>query len=334
MDSVSTIRIKVSETSDPSIAGVDTVRIRDPFDLDIIEPASGVRIDSTISRIPSMPHLSSKAKVTGRKNSPVTYYWDFTLKWFHWNPIFEDSTGKRIGKEWVPLTAVWSDTLVVSGADTCRSSFQWGNDIRGGFIDTLTVTAKCRARSVTKSRNTSYRILGLNPSKSDVKDSISRRMQVILYKESKFCQFGSDSLPVFGSPAGYGVAMMDPPTSDQQFWSWKANRAAGVTKFAGCVSNAEDYGNRIRTGRYFKHWHYQNATDLDTNQQRLDAFQQYNGGHHWYWDPDRPRHRNTTGHWYENPHLNPGTGDANGYGRDAERIYQNILRGQYPSEWN
>jgi len=332
-DSLTKVLVTAYQTTNPSVMGVDTVRIRDPFDLDIVDPAAGVRVDSTISPIPSMPHLSAKAHVTGRRNSSVKYFWSFALKWNHWSPTFK-ADRSRDTIEWISLDDEWCDTLVVSNSDTCRSLFQWGSDIRGGFIDSLRVTAQCRSRSVTKTRSTPYRILGLDPTKAAVKSGISLKMQVILYKEGMFHQFGKDSLPSYGYPAGYGVAKMDPPTSDQQFWSWTANRAAGVSKYARCVSNALGYGDRIRTAQVFKKKWYSNATDLDTNQQRLDAFQQYNGYHHWYWTPDFPEDENTTGHWIEKPPLKPKSADSTGYGRDAERIYQNILKGQYPPNWN
>jgi hypothetical protein len=296
-------------------SGAATLILQEKFELILEEPTENSTTLATISTSPTMPTLVARARVAGRGSSSVAYTWKLHLRWDYHT---RGGTGS--------LTDSFEQTLIVNNADTCRWQVPWGAKTRGGLLDTLMVSATCRGQTVETQRNKPYRILGLNPSPSQIRAGQSIEMQVVLYIESTFRQFQpNDSTPLWTNSAGYGVAQIDPPTSPEQYWNWVVNRAAGVQKLSEAQTNAAQYGQRLRNNKKKKHV---NATDLTADQQIYDSFQQYQGQHYWYWYDFVPRDPNSLGEWRANPPILPGTNEA--YGHKAYRYRQDVIAGRPP----
>ena len=143
--------------------------------------------------------------------------------------------------------------------------------------------------------------------------------------------FAKDSTPTFGTPAGYGVAQLDPPSLDNQYWSWIENRAAGVIKYAQCTTVAANWAAHVRRGTKLDRTAYQNATDLSADSLIYDRFQLNQGGHYWVWHPVKRGNKNSAGLWVAQPWIAPGASIS--YGAEAYGILDSVSHNLYRPDW-
>lgn len=206
----------------------------------------------------------------------------------------------------------------------------YGGEFHGGEAS---ITASLGDKYKTKS----FHIRGTNPTKATLKSQLNIYQQVMVYKESRWHQFGDQlRLPYItaSSQGGYAwglVQMYSTQPNERQIWNWTTNLSWGIS----WLSNRYDYGigypGRLRAAGYTQ------ARDWNSDEERwMDGFQLYFGFHAYVWvldDPEGPR--SGPGSWQPNPdsRLIPD-GESEPYGINAWRIKTNVESGNPPAEWN
>lgn len=186
----------------------------------------------------------------------------------------------------------------------------------GGIIH-ITIDLPLRlvnGTTMTKQLVSNGTITGENPSKATIQSELgSDELRVIAYKESRFRQFGSDSLPLFGPPRGFGVMQIDtPPATYRQIWDWKENVRAGKALLELKKREVDQHYRNIFAA-------HPTAPQLSADQSLLALFQYYNGGHYWKWNESKSAWEKLT----NSP-----------YADDAKRIYDQVKAGSFPTDWN
>ena len=209
-----------------------------------------------------------------------------------------------------------TDKIQVTGRSaTPAFAVNFGDIIQGGrFVISLSVPWR-HTNGQTGSTGTTGEssVRGQNPSKSDIRSRLgSIEAQVTGYRESRFRQFGSDDLPLFGPPNGFGVMQLDnPPATAREVWDWKANVDAGLALFRQKAADARGYPARVRK-------QYPEATNFTPEQLKLETYQRYNGGAYWKWDDAQ----------------NAWTRAApNRYGDESLALERAVSGGRPPSDW-
>lgn len=157
-------------------------------------------------------------------------------------------------------------------------------------------------------------IRGINPTKAQIKARLaSLPAQVRAYKESRFRQFGSDEMPLFGSPKGFGVMQIDnPPATARQIWSWLENVDAGLALInVKAREVAQHYKNIYDTNP--------KIPKLTADQIRLAEYQWYNGGWYWGWNAGIEKWDKIT---------------TETYADDAVRLEELVKAGSPPADWS
>jgi hypothetical protein len=157
-------------------------------------------------------------------------------------------------------------------------------------------------------------IRGVNPTKAEVKDRLSGiNAQVTAYRESRFRQFDTSGLPLFGPPNGFGIMQLDTPAATaRQVWDWKTNVDAGIALFSAKANDARTYPARVRQK-------YPDASDFTSAQLRLETYQRYNGGAYWKWDDINKA-------WVKSP--------PNSYADESVSIETAVMSGNPPADWS
>jgi len=174
-----------------------------------------------------------------------------------------------------------NDQLSAQGqSDSLNFLIDFDSQVMGG---TFTLTAQipyldAAGAPGVASYTGSSTIIGTNPGKQAVKDRLGdMALQLIAYQESKFAQFQSSGLPLFGPPNGFGVMQLDPPSTTSQIWSWTVNVDGGIALFAVKKKDAQTYPGRVRAK-------FPAATDFTDDQLKMETWQRYNGGGYWQWN--------------------------------------------------
>ena len=208
-------------------------------------------------------------------------------------------------------------TAPVSGrAVALAFTINFGDVLQGGqFVVDLVIPWKnASGQTGTKQTRIQGSIRGTNPTKAAIKARLgSIELQVTAYRESRFRQFDSAGLPLFGPPHGFGVMQLDnPPATARQVWDWKTNVDAGKSLWAVKAQDATGYPSRERRK-------YPDVTNFTAEQLKLEIYQRYNGGAYWKWDDARKT-------WFKGP--------INSYADDAYALEQQVQAGQAPPDWS
>lgn len=192
---------------------------------------------------------------------------------------------------------------------------EFGSPAQGGlFKIAIAATIRDRYGVFASSLNLVSSVRGENPNKEIVKSHLgSLTMRILAYKESRFRQFDSKNLPLFGPPRGFGVMQIDtPPATARQLWDWTDNVAAGVALFKVKEADAEGFPARERKRAF------PDATDFTADQLKLEAVQRYNGGAYWAWNDAEKK-------WVRENMSN--------YTDSFTALEKQVLEGNYPAEW-
>jgi len=299
-----------------------------------IETSSG---DQEISSIPKMPEVTFRARLKDYVEGTVNFFWNITVEWTgkgSWktpnNP--EVYQGSKSGQN-----SDWIDFDVKTNSD-------WVALIRGGQTVKISVRATAGSQVFEKVLENPFRILGRNPSKSDMLTELNERVyKAIAYKESRLNQFAktlgvlanpSPDFPLQGvDPNDVGIMQINNPENDDIIWNWKSNIGTGKARYIDKLGKANNYGSRVRSGNtwylndstyYFNDpirvtsvypRGYLNATDLTGDDLAKEAIQRYNKGIYWRWVPIEPDDPESEGAWRASP--------RNDYGDTVWGYYQN-----------
>lgn len=207
-------------------------------------------------------------------------------------------------------------TQTVTGSSTSIDyDIEFGSPAQGGlFKIAIAATIKDKYGVFASSLNLVSSVRGENPNKETIKNRLgSLTMQILAYKESRFRQFNSKNLPIFGPPRGFGVMQIDtPPATARQLWDWADNIAAGVALFKEKEADAKGFPARERKRAFPE------ATDFTPEQLKLEAVQRYNGGSYWAWNDSEKK-------WIRENMSN--------YTDTFVALESQILNGNYPAEW-
>jgi hypothetical protein len=208
-------------------------------------------------------------------------------------------------------------TQTITGRSASLSfTVNFGDVVQGGhFSIDLTIPWKHTSGQTGIGRLTGQSsVRGINPTKADSKARLGGiEVQVTGYRESRFRQFDSSELPLFGLPNGFGIMQLDtPPATARQVWDWKANVDAGKALFATKANDARTYPARVRQ-------QYPDATDFTAEQLKMETYQRFNGGAYWKWDDANKK-------WVKSP--------PNNYADESLAIETAVLGGNPPGDWN
>ncbi len=310
--------------------------------LEIILPKQGGN-NETITGEPKMPTVICQAQLQNYNGGQVTLNWEYKVD-YH----LQTRSG----------TYTYIGSTTGSGSNITIWNVPFDNIFRGGKV-TLTLKAITDAGKTYPAMVSPNSIVGENPSPSDARAGVDLSLQVLMYKESRFRQFDSKGYPLYGpgKNGGYGICQPDNPVAnEQELWNWKDNRDKGSQILAKKAALAAGYAVRIRngrtwqkdasdrwqandpvpfgwygeispTGKYIRQIPYPNARDLQQGEElQKETFQRNNGGHYWRWMPDIKGNSESLGHWISEP--------TNSYGDDWWNIYQNVINGNPPGDWN
>jgi hypothetical protein len=298
-----------------------------------------------ISTTPEMPiTIEANAQLKNFDEGTVNFYWDLTVEW--------TGPNKRRTK------GVYTGQTTGENSNVTILPITWGSLIRGGDEITLHVAAVGGTHSKEVTLKNPFRIVGLNPSKQEIRAELTLEEQVLAYLESGFRQFRQNrDFPLWGKPDGWGIMQVDPPSNDDQLWDWTKNVAEGKRRFQqDKVRLARTYAERVRNGTtwyFYKdkkdgrikrgytdpldgHWEwyevaYKNADDLSVDELVSEMFQRYNGGVYMRWEPDKPRDPESTGTWIRLYGItDPHYGDK---GRAVYTVVRKVLNGELPPEY-
>ena len=293
-----------------------------------------------ISTVPEMPAtVEVNAQLKNYDGGTVSFYWDLTVEW--------TGPNKRRTK------GVYTGQTIGENSDVTALPITWGALIRGGDEITLHVVAIGGTHSKEATLKNPFRIVGLNPSKQEIRAKLTLEEQVLAYLESGFRQFKQNrDFPLWGDPDGWGIMQVDPSSNDDQLWDWMKNVAEGKRRFQQeKVRLARTYAERVRnrTTWYFDskgnrrlndpinrpwEWYpipFKNAEDLSDDELINEMFQRYNGGVFFRWEPDDPENPNTSGSWIR---LHGIT--ELGYGDKAHAVYtvvRKVQNGELPASY-
>ena len=308
----------------------------------VLQPTANSQ-NQHITHEPLMPTVTCEAQLQNYNGGQVTYDWEYKVDY-----QLETRSGSY----------PYKGTTTASGSGVTTWSVPFENIFRGGKV-TLTVnatTAEGKTYAATVSPNS---VIGDNPSASEARSGVDLKLQVLMYKETRFRQFDGRGYPFYGpgKKGGYGICQPDNPVAnEQELWNWKDNRDRGSQILAGKAALAAGYAGRVRngktwykdpsnkwrandavpfrwygevspTGKYIRQIPYPNARDLQQGEELLkETFQRYNGGHYWRWMPDIIGNSTSSGNWKSQP--------TNNYGDDWWNTYQDVMNGHPPSDWN
>ncbi|HEY9167170.1 MAG TPA: hypothetical protein VIS48_13525 [Candidatus Kryptonia bacterium] len=234
-DTNTTITFTASGVDEPSATGTGSVVIRGTKpELVVIYPTDELKATKEITKDPTMPDITAKAKLENYKGGTVNFQWNLQVQWEgpdgrEFNDSFRGNT-TATNSQMSPWTINW----------TMNSS-----KIRGGDELTLDVTATAGGKVYDKTVDHGFIIVGLNPSKSAIKSAITESdplaIEVIIFMESSWRQFiKNKDFPLWGYPNGYGLMQLDnsPAATDEQVWDWKENLAGGEAHFEQAKSSA------------------------------------------------------------------------------------------------
>jgi hypothetical protein len=206
---------------------------------------------------------------------------------------------------------------IIEGRSASLSfTVNFGDVVQGGrlFINLIIPWKHTSGTTGDKNWTGEGSVRGINPIKAEIKARLSEiAVQVTAYRESRFRQFDSSGLPLFGPPNGFGIMQIDtPPATARQVWDWKANVDAGIALFATKAKDARTYPARVRKK-------FPDATDFTPDQLKLETYQRYNGGAYWKWDDEEKV-------WVKSP--------PNSYADDSLAIETAVLNGNPPRDWS
>jgi hypothetical protein len=281
--------------------------------LEVVYPKDGALEKKEITRDPKMPDITLQARLNNYTGGEVKFEWNLRVQW----------TGPD-GREFDDPFHKYYTTA--NNSDISSWKVDWNNMIRGGDEITLDVTATTADGQYNITVNHPFKIVGLNPNKAETRNELSLEEQVIAYLESRFRQYWNDhDYPVWGTPSGYGIMQVDPPSNNEQVWNWKANIEEGCSRFGDKKAWAKKYPARTRNrGGKNKY-----ATDFNNDQWLTEAFQEYNGFNCWVWAPNPliP----SIGSWIKDPTL--GVTHGKNYGGTAIKLYNDVSSGNPPKDW-
>jgi hypothetical protein len=189
-------------------------------------------------------------------------------------------------------------TTLANYSTTSNSGGRWTPydpstvQVRGG--DAAFYASTQREQQTLADHTSGVRVLGTNPSKASVNGLLGGFPATnIACWESlhRLAQFGSDGLPLFGGPHGYGIMQLDnPPVSEDGIWNWRTNVATGLALIALKQQDANGYPARTRARLHdpqIPDFCMDGTIDPATTQPMciLEGIQRYNGGAYWKWDP-------------------------------------------------
>ena len=295
------IVITVVKSDDASINGSGNVVVIG-YNLKIVNPETG-ESNKYITSEPEMPQVTCQAKVDYYEGVSIPINWQYQVSY---------QLPTREGSH----TFTGMTQFTGSGPTTWNVSF---DRFIGGDVN-VSASTEIDSKTYSDSVISIYEILGENPTPEQARDGVGLELQVIMYKESRFRQFNSSGYPLYGPPNGYGICQIDnPAATENELWNWQANRSRGITVFDGKRDWGLGYPERLRNKarRGELALCYSNVTDFTTDEQILkEAFQLYNGGHQWVWQPFNIKNANSGGQWLPRP-------GRTGYGDDAWETYQN-----------
>ncbi len=289
----------------------------------ITYPSDNSKITATITAEPKMPTLTATAVVSGT-NWNGTYYfnWKCKIGWkdkmnhFWWWEFYDNLSSPN---------------------NTCTWTMNFGNKIIGGDSVVIEVIAVAEGAQSADTVINGYKIIGANPSKSDVRSGLTLQEQVVIHKESGAKQF-SIRIPPIDFPAqginlnkaktkvvsiDFGLKQLNYPVGVlggksyeeiiDALWNWKINRDIGLEYLKDCKTKALSY---------LRGEHKQ--TSYSDEVLWKETFIKYNGGFgstYWIWENGK----------FIASSNNP---DAEEYADDAWKIYYNIIKyGIYPPYW-
>jgi IPT/TIG domain len=254
-----------------------------------------------------------------RSRIPAGWFWDVV-----------------VGREWVPdfgAARLGGDLNVFIEADVnSNETITWSSDFG------------------------SLAILGLNPSKDQVRERIDDAVNiaVVFHRESRFTQFkttlgvgnafvqgphpplrGVDP----GGTVGYGIGQLttDPVPSTQELWDWYANVDSAYAKLLQLRDDAIVYQHQVQQGLPWtsqtggkppnEGTAYPDAPDFTDNQLDLEMYARYNGGYRYH------NYNPPTQAWQRR--LAPGqdVGTSLPYAHEVEAVKEQVLAGNYPAGW-
>lgn len=298
-----------------------------------------------ISTVPEMPtSIKANAQLKNFDGGTVNFYWDLTAEWT--GPNERRTKGVYAGH------ATGENSQVMILPITCETLMRGGDEV------TLHVVAVGGVHRKEVTLQNPFRIVGLNPSKQEIRAELTLEEQVLAYLESRFRQFKQNrDFPLWGDPDGWGIMQVDPPSNDDQLWNWRVNVQEGKRRFQqDKVRLARSYAERVRNGTTWKEdrtgihytdpikpnkdWYirpYKNAEDLSDDELISEMFQRYNGGVYLRWEPDDPYDPNTSGSWIRLHGITePQYGDkARAVYTVIRKVYNGELPPNYlPPDWN
>ena len=222
-----------------------------------------------------------------------------------------------------------SPTINVNATATDGSfTVDWGSTVQGGhWVYQRQMPVRHIPSGAVKVYSWAHAdkgdIRGQNPDQGAVKTRLgSLEHQVVCFKESrpKWCQFGTDGLPSFGAPNGFGLMQLDngPTPTAREIWDWQQNLDAGVKKYEDGKGTVRQHYKNVKAI-------HPNIPDLTDDQLRFAYYQYYNAGNNgFYWIPD-----SAGASWVKNPNA-----AYTDYGDEAVRFEDLVKAGTPPPGWN
>ncbi|HEY9167694.1 MAG TPA: hypothetical protein VIS48_16190 [Candidatus Kryptonia bacterium] len=317
------ITFTVTSVDEPAKKGTGNLVIKgsEP-ELVVIYPMDEQLDRKDITAEPKMPEITAKAKLENYSGGTVNFQWNLRIQ-------YQGEDGRQFDDEFPGNTTA-------ENSDVSLWHIDWQKMISGGDEITLDVTATAGGKVYDKTVNHPFKVVGINPTKDQIKSGMSIEEQVIAYMESKprWHHFKKDhDFPIWGRQHGYGLMQLDNPrATDEQVWNWVENRKEGQRRFAGKKELATAHPETVRN------WggKYRYALEYTQEEELTDAFQLYNGYHYWIWAPIVKTVPSLGGHWIKDPNLGKPKAEG-GYGRDyggpAMQVYDDVVNGNPPAAW-
>src|SRR6266567_228058 len=167
----------------------------------------------SITTVPSMPNTVLSVN-GGSSCDTVSYVVDVN---------YTDQAGSTTWAEYDALNEPGNQAVTVS----------WSATHGGG------ATVSWQFNGVNQSSTLGFFINGSNPSPSTIDAYVSSGpwfIRNLVSQESSYRQYDGFGYPLWGAPDGIGLMQLEPPSRislDQDYWSWPANVADGLTLLNG-----------------------------------------------------------------------------------------------------
>ncbi len=168
----------------------------------------------SITTVPSMPSIVLSVN-GGTSCDSVSYAVSVS---------YTDQAGQQTSATYVADNIQGDQSVTVS----------WAGILEGG-----TVTVSWQFDGVNQSSTLGFFINGINPSPSAIDAYASSGpwfIRNMISQESSYRQYDGFGYPLWGAPDGIGLMQLEPPSRislDQDYWSWPANVADGLTLLNG-----------------------------------------------------------------------------------------------------